>query len=168
MHKSAQSNANKFLIKYVPDFKIKNLKILEVGSKNLNGTLRSVLNNAKCSYVGIDTSGGKDVDIVLLDPYKYPAVDNSFDIVWSSSCFEHNEMFWLSFNEMVRVCKSGGYIYICAPFKEGVHLEPVDCWRFLPDGYKALSKWNKQAKFQEAYIDSRPHNDCVGIFQVIK
>lgn len=168
MHKSAVSNATQFLLKYIPDFKDRQLKVLEIGSKDINGTLRDVLGHGKFSYTGVDIQGGEGVDVVLKDPYKYPFSDNDFDLVWSSSCFEHNEMFWLSFNEMVRVCKNSGYIYICAPFKEGVHNEPVDCWRFLPDGYRALSKWNSQAKLKDAYIDNRPHNDCVGIFQVIK
>ena len=52
------------------------------------------------------------------------------------------ECFWLTMKEMVRVLKPEGLICIIAPrgFKE--HRHPVDCWRFLPDGMRALARIN--------------------------
>ena len=167
MHESAIDNAQKFATKYLGD-STETKNILDIGSLNLNGSLRKVFKKDKWKYTGIDIQKGRGVDIQLKDPYTYPFEDSSFDAVVSSSCFEHCEMFWLAFNEMVRVTKDGGHIYLNAPFKDGMHREPVDCWRFLPDGMKALAKWNPLAKYLEGYIDLRPHRDCVGIFVINK
>ena len=168
MHPKAMNNAENFATKYIGKIGKDRKKILDVGSKNLNGSLRSVFAKEKWEYIGIDISKGKGVDIVLKDPYKYPFKDQEFDAVVSSSCFEHCEMFWLAFKEMVRVTKNGGHIYISAPFKDGMHREPVDCWRFLPDGYKALAKWCPEAEYLDGWIDGRPNRDCVGIFTINK
>jgi SAM-dependent methyltransferase len=141
-------------------------KILDVGSLNINGSFKEIFVRSGWQYTGIDIVKGTDVDIVLKDPYKYPFIDDTFDVTVSSSCFEHNEMFWLSFSEMVRVTKNNGYMFISAPYKDGIHKAPVDCWRFLPDGYKALTKWCSGVELVESYIDVRPNRDCVGIFKI--
>jgi len=167
MHGSAHDNAGKFAKKYLGDTS-EPKSILDVGSLNINGSLRNAFSQGEWKYTGVDIQGGKSVDIQLKDPYTYPFEDNNFDAVISTSCFEHCEMFWVAFNEMVRVTKNEGYIYINAPFKDGMHREPVDCWRFLPDGMKALAKWNTAATYLEGYIDDRPHRDCVGIFKITK
>lgn len=167
MHDSAMKNVKQFIDTYLKDGP---LKILDVGSLDINGSLRSLFKRPEWSYTGIDTQKGKNVDIVLKPPnvYKYPFEDNHFDAVVSSSCFEHNEMFWLNFSEMVRVTKNGGHMFITAPYKDGIHREPVDCWRFLPDGFRALTKWCPQAVLLDAFIDTRPHRDCCGTFRIEK
>jgi len=168
MHTAALHNCTNFITKYLANYSQGRIRVLDVGSLDLNGSLKQLFDDKKYEYIGVDIAHGKNVNIVLKDPYKYPFADNEFDVVVSTSCFEHNEMFWLSFNEMVRSTKNGGFMFISAPYKDGPHPNPVDCWRFLVDGYKALAKWNKQAKFLEGFVDSRPHRDCVGIFKIVK
>jgi len=168
MHKSAYDNINKYTEKYLKDLEGKGAKILDVGSMDVNGTLKPIFNKPGWEYVGVDIAKGKNVNVVLADPYKYPFQDDHFDAAVSSSCFEHDEMFWLTFKEVVRVVKSGGYFFLAAPFKDGIHRVPVDCWRFLPDGYKALCKWEPKATLIDSFIDDRPHRDCVGAFKIQK
>lgn len=168
MHKQALNNTKDFINKYLKHLFNKPAKVLDVGSLNMNGSVKPLFTKMKWKYTGVDIKGGHGVDVVLSDPYKYPFKDNTFDVVVSTSCFEHNEMFWLSFREMVRVTKGGGFMYISAPYKDGIHRTPVDCWRFLPDGYKALTKWCDQAELLNSYICPRPARDCVGIFTIKK
>lgn len=168
MHKQAQDNCKKFVNEYLGELIGLKANILDVGSLNLNGSLKGIFTDKKWNYTGIDIVKGKGVSVVLSDPYSYPFSDQHFDVVVSSSCFEHNEMFWLSFKEIVRVTKNGGFIYLSAPFKDGIHRTPVDCWRFLPDGYRALTKWCPESKLLDSYVDIRPGRDCIGIFKVTK
>ncbi|MBN9127676.1 MAG: hypothetical protein J0I90_08870, partial [Nitrosospira sp.] len=42
-----------------------NAKILEVGSRNVNGTTREVLSGHAREYIGIDISEGEGVDKIL-------------------------------------------------------------------------------------------------------
>ena len=82
-------------------------RVLEVGSLNINGTVRDFFSN--CSYVGIDVAPGKDVDVVC-QGQDYDAVDESFDHIISCEAMEHNPYWRGTFNNMVRLCKPGGLI----------------------------------------------------------
>ena len=60
---------------------------------------------------------------MLTDPYHLPFESNSLDVVVSSSCFEHSEMFWLLFLEIMRVLKPEG---LSAMTTFGVTWDPQD------------------------------------------
>jgi SAM-dependent methyltransferase len=86
--------------------------VLEVGSLNINGTVRDFFEN--CNYTGIDVGEGLDVDIVCLGQ-EYRAPDESFDTLISCECFEHNPEWVATFQNMYRMCKPGGLIIMtCA------------------------------------------------------
>src|ERR1700751_4712914 len=76
--------------------------ILEVGSSDINGSLRD-FRTGNCRYVGIDLEIGKGVDVVVERCSQLPFPDATFDIVVSTSCFEHDRMFWTTFLEICRV-----------------------------------------------------------------
>jgi len=116
----------------------KELKILDIGSMDLNGAYRYMFPNPKWKYVGLDMEPGKNVDVVTKDPYSYPFYDNCFDVVISGNCLEHVEDTHRWADEAIRVCKPGGYICIAVPSSWGEHKYPVDCWRVYPDGLNWL------------------------------
>ena len=51
----------------------------------------------------------------------------------STSCFEHDPIFWLTFKEIARVTKVDGFVYVNAPSNEVYHGYPGDNWRFYKD-----------------------------------
>ena len=175
MHHSAYVNAEKFYHKYC-EKNIEDKKILDVGSYDVNGTMKPIFD--KGQYVGLDMEAGPNVDIVGVS-HNIPFKKDEFDIIISSSCFEHDDMFWISFQEMCRVLKPGGYMYIQAPSNGPYHGWPGDNWRFYIDSWKALEKWGKKLGFDielvEHYIDdTTPHhpnegfrlwNDSIGIYR---
>ena len=169
MHKSALVNTEKFFKKYC-EKDIENKKILDVGSYNVNGCARPIFEKGK--YVGVDMVAGPNVDVVA-NCNKMPFSKNEFDIVISISCFEHDNMFWSTFLEILRVVKNGGFVYINAPSNGPYHKHPTDNWRFYPDSWKALEKWGKLNGFDielvESYIsepiDGEPWRDSIGIFK---
>jgi SAM-dependent methyltransferase len=127
--------------------------LLDIGSYDVNGTLRSVAPES-AQYMGIDLSPGPGVDLVLSDPYSYPFRDSSFDCIVSTSCFEHDDMFWLTFAEACRVLSSSGFIYINAPAGGHYHGFPYDAWRFYPDAGLALAKWARRLGQQVSLVES--------------
>jgi cephalosporin hydroxylase len=175
MHYSAYVNAQKFYEKYCYQ-NIENKKILDVGSYDVNGTMKPIFEQGQ--YIGLDMEKGPNVDIVGKS-HEIPFIDNFFDIVISSSCFEHDDMFWVSFKEMCRVLKPGGYMYIQAPQNGPYHGWPGDNWRFYADSWRALEKWGKSLGYEvelvESYIDentpapeyegNRIWNDSIGIYR---
>lgn len=171
MHPTAMNNCNIFFEAYSQSFKNQSsVKIVEIGSQDVNGSLRSV-SPPDFEYVGVDFVEGKGVDIVLDSPYSLPFESESVDIVLSSSCFEHSEMFWLVFLEIMRILKPSGLFYMNAPSNGSFHRYPVDCWRFYPDSGSALVSWAKvnniNAVLLESYISNQQldyWNDFVGVF----
>ena len=65
--------------------------------------------------------------------------DGHYDALISGQAFEHVKFFWLTWMEMVRTLKPGGFIFLIAPSRGPEHRYPVDCWRFYPDSYRALA-----------------------------
>jgi SAM-dependent methyltransferase len=128
-------------------------KVLEIGSQDVNGSLRQVC-PANVDYIGVDFQKAKGVDVVMVDPYQLPFESDSVDVVVSSSCFEHSEMFWLIFLEALRVLKRKGLFYLNAPSAGDFHRYPVDCWRFYPDSGKALVTWAKRNGINAEVLES--------------
>ena len=149
----------------------KRLKIADYGSFSVNGDLKKIITK-KHDYIGLDIAKGPNVDILMKDPYKIPLKSSSIDVLISSSCFEHVEHFWLSFNEAIRVLKPGGLFYLNVPSNGDYHTYPLDCFRFYPDSGKALVNWGKKNGFKnlmliESFIGRQQNdiwNDFVGIF----
>lgn len=171
MHTTAMSNSQSFFNAYASAFSSqKNVRVVEIGSQDVNGSLRATA-PSNFDYLGIDFVEGKGVDLVINDPYEIPLEDQSVDIVLSSSCFEHSEMFWIVFLEVMRILKPKGLFYLNAPSNGDYHRYPVDCWRFYPDSGKALVSWAKRnsinAVLLESYISFQINegwNDFVAVF----
>jgi SAM-dependent methyltransferase len=168
MHPTAMANARLFFDTYCQG--LAGGMVLDIGAQDVNGSLRAVC-PARLNYVGVDFVEGKGVDVVLRDPYALPFEDASVDVVVSSSCFEHSEMFWLLFLEIVRVLKSPGLFYLNVPSNGAFHRYPVDCWRFYPDSGKALVTWAQRNKLDVCLLESYTSrqnsdiwNDYVAVF----
>lgn len=87
-------------------------RVLEVGSLDINGSVRMVFSD--CDYVGLDVAEGKGVDVVC-EGQKYDAPDNSFDVVISCEVMEHNPHWQETFRNMIRICRPGGLVIMtCA------------------------------------------------------
>src|SRR5258708_7201606 len=114
--------------------------ILEIGAQSINGSLREIALPAT-KYVGVDIEEGDGVDVVVEPGRSLPLEDDTFDLVMASSVLEHDPCFWLTFLEMVRETKEGGFIYVNAPSNRAIHRYPADNWRFYPDSGRALAKW---------------------------
>jgi len=151
MHATAMKNGSRFFDVYVK--KMSAPVVVEIGARNVNGSLRAVL-PAQARYIGVDLAAAPNVDVVLDDPYKLPFEDGSIDAVVSSSCFEHAEFFWESFLEIQRVLKPEGLFYMNVPSNGEFHRYPVDCWRFYPDSGLALAKWARSKGYETTLLES--------------
>jgi len=108
-------------------------RILDVGSRNINGQVRHFVGNPE-EFVGIDMVEGEGVDIVMnghdlaqkwTEPY--------FDLVTCCETFEHDKQFWLTLEAMKKVLKPGGYMLITVPgYNFPQHDYPSDYYRFIP------------------------------------
>lgn len=117
-------------------------RVLEVGSLNINGSARSVFQEADTEYIGIDQIEGRDVDIVD-NAYDlemiFPTKDFWFDLVICCETLEHDPYFWITIEQMKKVLKPGGWLIITTPgIKLQKHDYPEDYYRFFGETYKTV------------------------------
>jgi SAM-dependent methyltransferase len=118
------------------DEEIRGKKVLEIGSHDLNGSLRPFVESRKPEiHVGVDIVEGSGVDIIcdatdLLDKFK----EESFDIVISTELLEHVRNWRKVISNIKKVCKPGGVILLTTrSIGFQFHAYPYDFWRYQPE-----------------------------------
>tara|TARA_B100000929_G_C15508081_1_gene419417 strand:- start:2401 stop:3774 length:1374 start_codon:yes stop_codon:yes gene_type:complete len=167
MHASSMENMASCFRRYIGDEQLSQaecLKVLDIGGANVNGSYRDIIEGYNLSYLAADIADGEGIDVHMVDPYKIPLGDGSIDIVISGQAFEHVEFFWLLFEEIVRVVKDDGFIFLIAPSSCVIHRHPVDCYRFYPDSYYALAKYTNIHTLEVLHDERGPWRDLVGVF----
>lgn len=95
-----------------------NVDVLDVGSLDINGNNRYLFNNY--TYVGVDIGAGRNVDVVSKGHEYNPG--KQFDITISSECFEHDEFWPKTLQNMIDLTKTGGLVlFSCATTGRGEH-----------------------------------------------
>ena len=154
-------------------------RVLDVGGRDVNGSLRQFFTDSEFTCMDMETHSSVDVVCNPGDPF--PFDDNYFDLIVSTSCFEHDPIFWMTFLEMSRVVKPDGIIYINAPSSGPPHYYPGDNWRFYTHAADSLAYWSyfyykdKQTKHivsvQDKFNLNEPHwnephwNDAIMVFK---
>lgn len=149
MHDTAKAYGELFLDIYSHNFVKATVLEVGAGSNPAFWVFKDKCDQLGISYTGMDQLHSEDPNV----PYQLPAQDGSVDMIICSSVFEHDEMFWVTFLEMMRVLKPNGLVYINAPSNGVVHGWPVDCWRFYPDSANALTKWARRNGYNTATME---------------
>ena len=112
-----------------------NAQVLEVGSRNVNGSVRRILEPRSAKYTGVDLSEGNGVDIVLdVANLRDQFGDDKFDVVVSTEMLEHCSNWQEALYQMSTVLRPGGLLIITtrSPGFE-LHDYPADYWNFRRD-----------------------------------
>jgi SAM-dependent methyltransferase len=122
-----------------PDF-FHHKKVLEVGSLDINGSVRQFFQD--CDYTGLDLAQGKGVDIVsIAHEFIQP---ETYDVVISSEMLEHDEHWEKSLKQMYANLKPGGlFILSCAgPTRPEHGTKRTDTYSspFTTDYYRNISQ----------------------------
>ena len=138
MHDTASKSGELFAMSYGGVNKV----VVDIGGQDINGSLRSFFENLGMKYICVDIEPHISVDIVIKPGDKLPFNNGTIDLIVSTACFEHDPCFWITFKEMTRITKLGGFIYVNAPSDGAYHCHPGDNWRFYSDAGQALSYWS--------------------------
>lgn len=90
-------------------------------------------------FINVDIFPFPEVDIVA-DATQLPFKDNTVDAAVSESLIEHVPDAYKVANEMIRIVKPGGHVYVSAPFIHPYHASPDDFNRWTISGLKHLYK----------------------------
>jgi hypothetical protein len=105
-------------------------KVLEIGSREVTGPSSAREDFCNAEYVGFDYYPGENVDVVG-DAHKlstYFPEGERFDLIFSSATFEHFAMPWVVAQEMIKLLKVGGFVFVETHFSHGSHDRP---WHFF-------------------------------------
>lgn len=112
-------------------------RVLEIGSLNINGSVREYFIGS-IDYIGIDSVKGLGVDKVLNSHNilrEWGA--NSFNTVLCLEMLEHDDKPWITIENIKEVLKKGGFLIISTPtFGFPLHRYPKDYFRFGEDAFK--------------------------------
>ncbi|MGH8823988.1 MAG: methyltransferase domain-containing protein [Jiangellaceae bacterium] len=142
MHPSAYAEMNRCVETYLP--RDRRYEVVDFGSRcspRQTVTHRDLFRQHTCTVTGVDIKPGRNVDLVMKKPYQIPLRRHSADVVMSGQTFEHIPFFWVSILELARILRPGGYLFITVPSRGHVH-DVNDCWRFYPDGMRALAAFS--------------------------
>jgi hypothetical protein len=108
------------------------VRVLEVGSLDVNGTVRSVLEKAAASYHGVDIRPGPGVDEVLdVSRLTERFGPKAFDLVASTEMLEHCHDWQEALGQMLGVLEPGGLLLLTTRSPGfPLHDHPADHWRF--------------------------------------
>ena len=82
------------------------VSVIDYGSKNINGSCRSLFDNA--DYTGVNRDKGRDVDVVSrMHEYIHPKL---VDVVVTSSAMEHDKYVWQSLDRCWELLRRGGLL----------------------------------------------------------
>jgi len=126
MHESNRIFWNKYSKEY-PRYFNDPSRIIEMGSTNINGSIR---NHFNCRfYVGVDWTEGDCVDLISL-AHEVSFEDGFFDTVVSASMLEHDPFWPRSITNMIRLMKQDGILILSWG---GAYNNP-HCVKSAPDG----------------------------------
>ena len=133
------------------------LNVLEIGSLDINGSVRPMFKPFQSNYLGIDMQEGPGVDIVV-DAAKFINFE-AYDVIVCAEVFEHTPM-WPqiiqnSYNNLV-----DGGIFIATMAGEGRHPhsaideKPIRDWEHYSNiGWWELQQTLKQKGFKDVKVD---------------
>ena len=135
MHKRVREKFNALLDQHChlwPD-----ALVLDVGSLDLNGSLRATIESRGWKYVGLDVVPGANVDHVARDPYRY-SLPECADLIISNATIEHVGLPWRWMRALADCAAHSARVIVMCPWNMEPHATPRDYWRILPDGLAAL------------------------------
>lgn len=130
MHDSVREFVTELAMKRPALFQDKH--VLEVGSANVNGSIRGLIEPFSASYLGVDIVKGLDVDrICHAEGLLRTFGEFSFDVVISTEMLEHCRYWKYAINNMKCVARKTVILTTRSPGFP-YHEHPGDFWRFTP------------------------------------
>lgn len=149
MHESVMS----WVDAQVSALNLKSENTLEVGSFDVNGSVRQFFVGGYC---GIDHADGPGVDLVM-DACDLAWAIPTFGVVVSTEMLEHCERPWKAVAEMFRVLRSNGILLLtCRGFNQRGAFQfhnPPDNYRFSSDALIAICA---DAGFDDVIVSEDP------------
>jgi SAM-dependent methyltransferase len=138
-----------FAESYISETEIKDRRVIEVGSLDVNGSLRSFVEQFHPSiYLGVDIMSGAGVDMVCdVKDLVRRFGKNSFDVVICTEVLEHILNWRHGISNLKNILKPHGILLVTTRSRGfGYHGYPFDFWRFELEDVQAI--------FSDIYLET--------------
>lgn len=130
------------------------LKILDIAPQDHKGA-REFFKDSDIYTLDIDINSGADFIADLCEENSDKIPSNYFDIIICTEVLEHTFNPFNAVNEIHRILKPQGKVYVSTPFNFRIHGPLPDCWRFTVHGLKSLFSQFNVVDIEETPTDDR-------------
>lgn len=134
---------------------VKGKKVIELGSRDVNGSIRPLVNslNPK-TFIGVDIEDGPNVDVICSAEEIFSCFEREcFDVVLSTEMLEHVLDWKKVISNIKNLCKPGGTILITTRSYGFIyHPTPGDFWRFEKEDIEKIFSDCEIIKLEDDYI----------------
>jgi SAM-dependent methyltransferase len=168
MHDEAK-NFTLFVKSQFPEYFDKPVKVLDVGSGDINGNNRFLF-HPDSEYHGNDMFQAKNVTIVCKTS-ELPFEDESFDVIVSTECFEHDPEWDLSLKKISKMLKPNGlFFFTCGGEGRGEHgtrrTTPENCFATIAGNVQFQDHYrNLVISDVKTTLDLSEYQTCAGYYR---
>jgi len=124
------------------------------------------LKTIKASYFPIDIENYENNIVADAEDLQKLFQDETVDYIVCTELLEHTEHYWKVINEMLRILKIGGRIFLSSPYNYPKHEYPIDKWRL---SYSYLRKvFAKFCMIEKIQFDGKKSNPRRIIMSLVK
>lgn len=123
---------------WVEQYVLPGSNVLEIGSRDVNGSVREFFELRHCPYFGIDLEPGPGVDVTGNAGGAWlPSQVGRKDVVVCLETLEHAPEFWKILQNVQKILAPGGLFFCSTPtIGFPYHAYPRDYYRFTEDAYR--------------------------------
>ncbi len=128
-------------------------KLLDIAPQDYHGA--KAFFKCEVKTLDINPDSGADYIADICQNNQDLINDNSFDFVLCTEVLEHTLNPFKAIDELYRVLKPGGLLFLSVPFNFRIHGPLPDCWRFTEHGLRALLSNFAEVSIKEISTDHR-------------
>jgi hypothetical protein len=134
-----RQNVERFLSDVVPHYCASGGLLLDVAPQDHAGARPFVPTNVTVETLDIDPKSGATFVADLCQPLP-PELLGRFDTIVCTEVLEHTRQPFHATDNLLRMLRPGGLVFVTTPFNFRIHGPLPDCWRFTEHGLRELFK----------------------------
>lgn len=135
--KKIRDNVSSFMAQSAKAYDKKNALVLDIAPQDHEGASPYFL-NSRIETLDIDPKSGATYIADLCQDNSGLIPSEKFDYVICTEVLEHTLQPFDAVNEIERILKPGGLVFVSTPYNFRIHGPLPDCWRFTEHGLRAL------------------------------
>lgn len=137
VYKKIRNNVSAFIEQQAAKYDSEKVKLLDIAPQ-VHAGARQFFVKAHIFTADIDEKSGADYIIDICKNNEKVIPESTFDIIVCTEVLEHTLNPFLAIQEIHRLLKLGGLLFMLTPFDFRIHGPLPDCWRFTEHGIRLL------------------------------